>query len=142
VRTQPSVRDPDHGEDYLYDGMAARLRKAIMGRADLESTRMQQYTGSEHPAFRFWAADNNAHIAYASVHEDDVIVYLRIFDVLLAAVVVSEGRGRYVHCPLDAAHMHFLHLDPILKTNRESSLIDECGRIAREALKSGLNASN
>jgi hypothetical protein len=130
------------GEDYLYDDMAARLRETIMGRAALESTRMQQYTGSEHPPFRFWAGDNNAHIAYTSVQEDDVIVNLRIFDVLSAAVVVSEGRSRYVQGPLDAAHVRFMHLDPMLKTKRESSLIDESGRIARAMLKSGLPASN
>jgi hypothetical protein len=129
------------GEDYLHDEMAARLREAIMGRAGLESTRMQQYTGSEHPPFRFWAEDNNAHIAYTSVQEDDVIVYLRIFDVLSAAVVVSEGRSRYVRGPLDAAHVRFLHLDPMLKTKRESSLIEESGRIAQVILESGLPAS-
>jgi hypothetical protein len=52
-------------------------------------------------------------------------------------LIIQRTRARTGLLPLDAAHVRFLHLDPILKTRRESSLIDESGGIAREMLQSG-----
>jgi hypothetical protein len=118
------------GEDYLHDDMATRLREAIMGRADIQTTRSERCEGSEHAAFQPWTDDKNAHIAYTTVHENDVIVRVRIFDVLSAAIVVSEAKSRYIKGSFDPARIRFVHIDPVLKLQRESSLMAECGRIA------------
>jgi hypothetical protein len=125
------------GEEYLSDPMAAKLRDVIIGNANIEITRSIFDTNPD--LFRLWKDDKNAHIAYTSVHDQNVIINIRILNLFFATVVVSEMKHRYIKGQQDPQHVRFLYNDPINKNRRESSQIDECGRIAAAMLATASN---
>lgn len=126
------------GEDYLADPMAAKLRDVILGNGKIEIIRSVIDQSSD--LFSVWEHEKNAHIAFTSVNDDDIIINIRLFDVLFAAIVVSEMKDHYIKGQQDPRHVRFIFNEPVNKYVRESSLIDECGRIARLVLANKSNS--
>lgn len=126
------------GESYIDDPMAAKLRDVILSRTDEQSAALRGTItfGSDIEPLHFWADDRDCHVAYCMVADARVAVCLKIFDVFSAVIAVSEEKDRYLKGQFDADKIRFIHIDPVASKQRESSFLDEIGRISASMIGS------
>jgi hypothetical protein len=77
-------------------------------------------------AFKLWSGDKTHHLAYASVAGDVILIGVRVFDIYAAVVTVTSNGGPYDA----AAKLRFLTIEPSTGTMRDTSVMDECSRMA------------
>jgi hypothetical protein len=126
------------GDEYVRnDSTAATLRNFVLGTTDAAELRGSISMGpSTNRLLEWWAAEKDCHIAISSWVEDAILITLKIFDVIEAALVVSTEPARHLTGLVDRERIRFLHLNPVTKEKRDTSLIDEMGRLARSMLAS------
>ncbi len=131
------------GEEYLSDPIAEKLRAFILGVNDEETLGVQAHFGApnEIDSFRLWSEPKNCHIAFSLGRQSDVAIGLKIFDIFAAVIRVSDSSERYLRGPLDPDRSRFLCIDPVARTKRESSFMDETGRMAAMTLSRAPPAS-
>jgi hypothetical protein len=119
------------GDSYLDDPMAAKLRDVVLSRSDEQTAALKARIelGCDIEPVRFWSQDKDCHVAYNSVAGTDIVVCLKIFDTFSAVVVVSKQKDRYVNGQFDEKVIRFIYLDPVSRSNRQCSFIEEMGRL-------------
>jgi hypothetical protein len=124
------------GDEYVTkDATAASLREFLLGGADATKVRGSiAWKSSPNHLLGSWAADKDCHVAVSSWVEDIVLITLKIFDVIEAGIVVSTEPAGYLTGLFDPRRIRFLHLNPTTNEKRDTSLIDEMGRLARSRL--------
>ena len=119
------------GEAYLDDPMAAVLRDVVFGRTAEQDAQLHGRIeiGADMPVFRFWAEQQDCHVAFSVALDRRVLVNLRVFDILSARMVVTEKASRYLQDQFDPQRVRFLLIDPAACAMRHTSFVDELQKI-------------
>ncbi|MBV8526226.1 MAG: hypothetical protein JOY71_29640 [Acetobacteraceae bacterium] len=122
------------GEPCLDDPMAAKLRTVILEGADpaVVGVYGRIELGTDIEPLRPWANEKDTHIAFNAITNGRMAVCIKIFDAISAAVVVSDQPYKCSRSQFDANVMRFVGVDAASGIERQSSYIDECGRLASE----------
>jgi hypothetical protein len=125
------------GDDYVNnDSMAATLRDFTLGEPDSIKLHGSISVGpSTIDCLQPWAVDRDCHVAVSSWVADNFLIALKIFDVIEAELVASAEPARYLTGQLDPEHIRFLHLNPVTKEVRNTSLVDEVGRLVQQSTR-------
>jgi HNH endonuclease len=124
------------GESYLEDPTAAMMRDIVLGRLDETQSRIAGRIdfGTDSDALHLWADDKDCHIAYTFVAGKQIGVCMKVFDVFSGVVCVTQCAERYLSGANDPLRIRFLRIDPLAAVCRESSFVEEVGRIALNQL--------
>jgi hypothetical protein len=122
------------GERYLHDPTAATLRQVILGKIKPAEAgiRATIVFGGDFEPLKFWAEENDCHVAYSAVVNGTVAISLKVFDTFSACVVVTEEAGQYVRGQFDPTAIRFIHINPVSKEERQCAFTEEMGRIWHE----------
>ena len=125
------------GESYLDDPVGSTLRDVILGRIEAETAGLRGTIefGSDIDPVLLWADDNDSHVAYSLTSGNSIAVVVKIFDIFSGVIVVSDRASDYAAGTFDPKAIRFLRIDPVIGTRRESSLLDEIGRITRHRMQ-------
>ena len=125
------------GENYLDDPVAAKLRAVILEGADPAAVGIRahfEFSSGIEP-LRPWAKEADTHVAFNAIVDGKVAVCMKLFDQISSVIVVSDEPARYCQGQFDPNVIRFIHIDAASGIERQSSYIDECGRIANEMLQ-------
>lgn len=119
------------GESYLEDSTGAALRQLLRGEIDEKQSRLRgdAQLGAEFSCLRFWSGDKTSHVAFSMTTGGRVAVCIRVFQSLSAIIGVSENPEMHGIRPGAVEQGRFIAIDPISGTIRQTSLVDEFGRI-------------
>jgi hypothetical protein len=126
------------GESYLDDPIAAKLRVVLLEGTDPASVGIHGHFefGSSIEPLRPWANEADTHVAFNAIVDGKMAICIKIFDEVSAVVVVSDEPYKYCRGQFDPGVVRFIHINAASGVERQSSYIDECGRIASEILQS------
>lgn len=125
------------GESYLADPVAAKLRAVILEGADPAAVGIHghfEFSSSIEP-LRPWANEADTHVAFDAIVDGKMAICIKIFDAISAVVVVSDEPSKYCSSQFDQNVVRFIHINAASSIERQSSYIEECGRIASEMLR-------
>ena len=119
------------GESYLDDPMGATLRMILRKEIDEEESglRGDAQLGAGFSCLSPWSSDKTSHIAFNMTTEGRVTICVRVFQSLSAIVGVSEHPEMHGVYPGAVEQNNFVAIDPISRIIRQTSLIDEFGRL-------------
>lgn len=124
------------GESYLEDPTSKALARAVL---DDRSHEIDDFVrvavGRDKNSF--WRKSPDRHLAHASRVEEKLVVYVRIFDLIDAVVIVSETADLHGGYPSETAQEGFLVIDASSKTVLRSSWDIEVLRLAALMMKGG-----
>jgi len=124
------------GEDYLDDPIAQKTREyllKIMRDKDIiypTLPMMGTISFDLIEPLKMWSDNENLHIACATLCQGKIVIYLKVFNIFYAALVVTDAAHKYLTMGLSDSKLRFLAIDPVAGAYAESSLIEEMGRIA------------
>ncbi len=119
------------GEGYLEDRASTELREAIVSSDETSTDWLPGAISFQADGIsQLWHANEAHHLAYASIQENQVIIYLRIFDILSAAISVSNHAEMHFGNASDRSKLRFLVIDTVGKTSIDSEFDLEMLRIA------------
>ena len=121
------------GNGYLEDPVAAKLRNVVLGQLDEKDAGLsgQINLGVDLAPLMLWSADAESHIAFVTVTGSSLVIFIRIFDSFSALIEASRQAEQYAHGQLDPAVVRFVGINPVSGKVRESSFLDEIGRLVR-----------
>ena len=124
------------GEKYLDDPVAAKLRAVIIEGADPQAVGIHGHIefGCSIEPLRPWANEADTHVAFNAVVGRKIAICLKIFDEISAVIVVTDEPAKYCNDQFDQSVIRFISINAASGIERQSSYIDECGRIASEML--------
>lgn len=126
------------GDDFLEDAEAAKLRKVVLNPTSLErpeSTGLAATIKISDDAgpLALWQHRRHAHIGMAMRSGKNMMLTIRIFNTMSAIVCVSKNGDRYPNFAL-SPDGQFIEIDPRQKTERQSTILAELGRLTAESL--------
>jgi hypothetical protein len=124
------------GEDYLNDPIAIKTKEYLLG--SMNSKDIVQPTLPMNGVISFdlidplkwWENNKNLHIACATPVQNTLVIFLKVFDIFYAALVVSDIADKYLTMRLFDPKLRFVAIDPVAGVYAESSFIEEMGRLA------------
>ena len=118
------------GEAYLDDPYAKTFRDALVFATAGSTDDIFGYAGLvlEQSAFAVWEPHPNHHLAYAVRIEDQIVIAVRVFDVVEAVFPVTAQAGDYLKNN-QPQHGHFLAIDSLSGVLHRSSLLAENMRL-------------
>lgn len=121
------------GEAYLADPLAAELRTAICS-TDLSSTDQVISKIGDVENFdilkKYWVTHADHHLAFANTLSNrDLVIYVRIFDIYAAFVVISHDHHQYINYISDQEKLRFLVIDSVSGKTVNTSFNEEVRRL-------------
>lgn len=120
------------GENYLNDPVGEEIRRCITDYTNKEWFKKYKIretinlTGKK-PMLQLWTDETSSHISFVKASDGKIVIYIRVFDVFEANIVVSEKADQYT--PFTD---RFISINSETGEIRESDLMSEFLRICQE----------